>query len=561
MQISDRQRLLYLYAREGWRRFSRRLALGRNTAFRFTGTTPDRLIVAPTDLRAIDPFVAQEILQGRFPLAGRVLDVEGESPFEMDLPSHEFAVRLHSFGWVRHMRTVKDDDAFAHLRHIVNDWIVTHGRYIGGIAWDADIISQRLIAWLSHSPIILRNAEHPFYRRFLKSLAFQVRYLRHITDTTCDGEARLRARIALAMASVAMPASEATIRKAARNLDVELDRQILPDGGHSSRNPRTGLELLIDLLPLRQTYVNLGHEVPAKLIPCIDRMYPALRFFRHEGGELALFNGATSTLANELMAVLRYDETAGAAFKALPHLQYERLAHNNVVVIMDTGKPLSPELSRTAHAGCLSFEMSSGRHRFVINSGSPKFAGERFRQMARSTAAHSTVTINDRSSSRLSQSGFLGPIVTGGVSKVNVRREERAGQPDAVIASHDGYAQAFGLVHERDIGINGQANAVRGRDRLFHPDGSEPAQTHSAVAIARFHIHPSITIRQHSAHEVYLSAPDGEVWLFTCRDGEVAVEEDIFFADPSGLRKSSQLTVTFAVASQPEIQWIFSREG
>ena len=52
-----------------------------------------------------------------------------------------------------------------------------------------------------------------------------------------------------------------------------------------------------------------------------------------------------------------------------------------------------------------------------------------------------------------------------------------------------------------------------------------------------------------------------KVWLFTCRDGDVAVEEDIFFADPSGLRKSSQLTVTFAVASQPEIQWIFSREA
>ena len=76
------------------------------------------------------------------------------------------------------------------------------------------------------------------------------------------------------------------------------------------------------------------------------------------------------------------------------------------------------------------------------------------------------MTINDRSSSRLSQSGFLGPIVTGGVSKVAVRREERAGQPDAVIASHDGYVQAFGLVHERDISIDGQANAVRGRDRL-----------------------------------------------------------------------------------------------
>ncbi|WP_275786693.1 heparinase II/III family protein [Pararhizobium gei] len=558
MRISDRQRLFHLYLHESWRRFSRRLALGRNSAFRFTGKAPDRLIVAPTDLRAVDPFVAEEIMQGRFPLAGRVLDTEGESPFEMDLPSQEFAVRLHGFGWVRHMRSIKEEDALRHLRHLVGGWIETHGRRIGGIAWDADIIAQRLIAWLSHSPIILRDAEHAFYRRFLKSLALQVRYLKHVADTTCDGEARLRVRIALAMASVAMPASEATIRKAARNLDAELDRQILPDGGHCSRNPRTGLELLLDLLPLRQTYVNLGHDVPAKLIPCIDRMYPALRFFRHQGGELALFNGATSTLANELMAVLRYDETAGAAFKALPHMQYQRLAAGRVLAIMDTGMPLSPELSRTAHAGCLSFEMSSGRHRFVINSGSPKFAGERYRQMARMTAAHSTVTVQDHSSARLSQSRFLGPIVTGGVSRVDCVRQEA--EPDSIIARHDGYVRSFGLVHERDISLNGQGTVLRGRDRLLQQDGTDPAATNTASAVARFHIHPAIVLRQHSPHEVYLTAPDSETWLFTCRDSEVEIEEDVFFADPSGVRQSSQIAVSFTAAAQPEIQWVLSRQ-
>ncbi len=98
-----------------------------------------------------------------------------------------------------------------------------------------------------------------------------------------------------------MPSTPSAIRKASRHLDFELDRQILADGSHFSRSPRAGLELLLDLLPLRQTYVNLGHDVPSRLIPCIDRMYPALRFFRHQGGELALFNGATSVLAHELV--------------------------------------------------------------------------------------------------------------------------------------------------------------------------------------------------------------------------------------------------------------------
>lgn len=283
MLFSGRRRLSYLYVREGWRRVSRRLSIGRVSTLRFTGSTPNRLIVAPTDLRAVDPFVAEEILAGRFPLAGRVLDTEGESPFEIDLPSREFAARLHSFGWLRHLRAIREDAGYVRLRQIVDDWIATHGRDLGGIAWDPDIIAQRIIAWLSHSPVVLRNAEHGFYRRFLKSLALQVRYLRHIAETVRDGEARLRVRLALAMASVSMPASPSAIRKASRHLDLELDRQILPDGSHCSRSPRAGLELLLDLLPLRQTYVNLGHDVPSRLIPCIDRMYPALRFFRHQG--------------------------------------------------------------------------------------------------------------------------------------------------------------------------------------------------------------------------------------------------------------------------------------
>jgi uncharacterized heparinase superfamily protein len=561
MLFSRKRRLLYLYLREGWRRFARRLSLGRMTALRFAGSTPDRLIVAPTDLRAVDPFAAEEILAGRYPLAGRVLDTEGDSPFEIDLPSHEFAIRLHSFGWLRHMRAIHDEAGHVRLRQIIDDWMGVHGRSIGGIPWEADVIAQRIIAWLSHSPVVLRNAEHGFYRRFLKNLAFQVRYLRHIAETVADGEARLRVRIALAMASVSMPVSDSVIRNAARRLDLELDRQILPDGGHFSRSPRAGLELLLDLLPLRQTYVNLGHDVPSRLISCIDRMYPALRFFRHQGGELALFNGATSVPAHELASVLRYDETAGEPFRSLPHALYERLSLGDSVVIMDTGRPLSVDLSRSAHAGCLSFEMSSGRNRFVINSGAPKFAGERFRQMARLTAAHSTVTVDDTSSCRFSQSRFLGAIMTEGVTRVEVERKDDPGRFEFVKASHDGYLGAFGLIHERDLAILNAGRLIRGRDRLARADGSDAGPENPAVAVARFHIHPAIGMRQHSASEIYLSAPDGEAWLFACRDGDVAIEEDIFFADPSGVRASSQITVTFALATQPEIQWTFTREG
>jgi uncharacterized heparinase superfamily protein len=456
------------------------------------------------------------------------------------------------------MRAEKNDRASGVARAIVNDWITVHGRRIHGVAWEGDVAAQRLIAWLSHSPVVLQGTDSGFYRRFMKSLMFHVRYLRRTAADAPDGEIRFRIRIALAMASVAMPARAGTVRRAGLALDREIDRQILPDGGHISRNPRAALELLLDLLPLRQTYVNLGHDVPARLIAGIDRMYPALRFFRHQDGDLALFNGATSTLANELMSVLRYDETSGQSFKALPHTRYQRLAAANTLVIVETGVPFSTDVSRTAHAGCLSFEMSSGKHRFIINSGSPKFAGNRYVQMARATAAHSTVTINDTSSSSFSRSGFLGPVMVGGVKTVTVERAETEDGRDYVKAAHDGYLGAFGVYHERELTLNAAGSILTGRDRFFSPENiSLPSGEKQASA--RFHIHPTINLVQTETDSVMLMAPDGETWVFSSPGNEVLVAEDVFFADASGVRSSDQIELVFSLSEKPEIRWFLSR--
>ena len=152
-----------------------------------------------------------------------------------------------------------------------------------------------------------------------------------------DGKDRLRARIALAFAALSLPAPASALRNATRHLAEELDRQILPDGGHISRNPLTVMELLADLLPLRQTYANQAETPPAALINAVDRMLPALRFFRHEDGALARFNGMGATIHDRIAAILRHDDTAGAPLLHAPHSGYERLSMGGTTVIADTG--------------------------------------------------------------------------------------------------------------------------------------------------------------------------------------------------------------------------------
>ena len=558
MRLADRRRLFSFGIREIWRRLCRRSAGLRLAVTSSALQVPERLIVAPTDLRALDPFVAEEILEGRFPLAGRILETYGESPFSVELPSRAFAERLHSFAWLRHIRTNKTEAACAHARQIVADWIALHGRRPKGMAWEPNIAAERVVAWLSHSTVVLQGAEAGFYRRFMRSLAYQVRYLRKIAGCTPEGETRLKLRIALAMASISMPTRAAYIRREGMRLDRELERQIMADGGHISRNPRTVLDLLIDLLPLRQTYINLGHDLPPKLIPTIDRMYPALRFFRHQDGDLALFNGASATPASELLSVLRYDETAGKPFKALPHMNYHRLSAEGTTLIVDTGRPLSPALSRGAHAGCLSFEMSSGRHRFIVNCGAPKYAGKNYRQIARSTAAHSTVTLNETSSSRFARSRFTGPLMLGGVSDVQVERWDDVHGNDWLRASHDGYLTELGYFHEREIGLNRSGDKIKGHDRLFLPEGEE-ANDEPVAAVARFHIHPAIMLSRRDEESVTMRAADGESWIFAAPGLDLLIDEDIFFADVSGVRPSQQLVIEFSPPETPEIRWMLRR--
>lgn len=553
--VRDSQRSAQLYGTEFWRRFARRIALGRLNAMRFAGGSPDRLVVAPIDLRIADSHLAEEIYSGRFAMGGTMIDTGGGSPFQMEAPNQSFARSLNGFGWLRHMRAADHDLAFANARALVDDWILVEGRELGGLAYDPDVLANRLISWFSHSPIILRGADHGFYRRFLKSIALQNRYLRHIAGAMPGDATRFKARIALAMASLCLPSSAGSVRAAVRNLDSEFELQILPDGGHLARNPLVLIELLTDLLPLRQTYVNLGQKPPRGMAAGMDRMFSALRFFRHANGELGLFNGSSALSADRLLGILRYDETAGTAFREMPHSQFQRLSAGNAILLADTGPPPKGVVSAHAHAGCLSFELSSGANRFIVNAGAPVISHTPYADFARLTAAHSTVTLDDRSSLTFSHSRFLGPIVTGGVRRVRVVSLDEEGQHQGFDATHDGYAGSLKLLHRRKIRLLASGHEVQGRDQLLRPDESTPGSSDRTAGVARFHVHPTISVSQDENGAVHLTAGDGETWAFIARDLDPQIEEDVHFADLAGPRASKQITLSFVVGEQSEIDW------
>ena len=555
-------RLWGLVAREVWRKARRRLRTGPVYRWRYSGRTPERVLIAPPDLRLADAQIAIDIYHGRYALGGHLVDTGGASPFQVDSSDRQWLEALHGFRWLRHMREAGTDLAAANARALVADWIATDGRKINGLAWMPHVTARRIIAWLQHSTVVLQGAEFGFYRAFLKSLAVQIRYLRSMAPEIPDGEERLRARIALAFAALSLPVPQSALRNASRALCVELDRQILADGGHVSRNPMAILELLADLLPLRQTFASQAEAPPPQLIGAVERMLPALRFFRHQDGALARFNGMGLTNPDRLTAILRHDDTGGAPLLHASHSGYERLTMGSTTVIADVGAAPPADVSHQAHAGCLSFEMSSGRNQFIVNCGVDEYGDDDFRPLSRATAAHTTAVLNDSSSARFAISagmnGIVGTPLVAGPRHVECRREDSSGV-QGFMASHDGYLSRFGLYHEREMALSAEGRILEGADRFFR-SGGKPAPNNGRDNVAiRFHLHPDTELYRDGQDRLVLTARHADQWQFTCDDVEPQVEESIFFAGLGGPRRSRQIVLAFAASGTPEVTWRWTK--
>lgn len=528
--------------------------------WRYGGPAPERLLIAPPDVRTADPTIATELIDGTFVFAGEVVDAPGYSPFEVIPPTPAWGREINGFSWLRHLKATDSPAARQVARELVEDWIAIHGRW-DDLAWEPDVTSTRILAWLAQSPLVLQGSDHEFYTTFLKSLNRQVRYLRRIVNELPPGMPRLKASIALAAATLSMSGQKRYSRTSARRLDEELNAQILPDGGHISRSPAVIIDILTDLLPLRQAFTARGLEPTKAIMTAIDRMMPMLRFFRHGDGAFAHFNGMGGTKSDLIATLLAYDDARGKPVLQAKHTGYSRMEAGSTILIADTGGTPPMRLSEKAHAGTLSFEFSSARQRIITNCGAPSTHLAEWRQMTRSTAAHSTLALNDTSSARFltgsSAERWLGPVVISGPEDVrsSIYENQRGHE---LVMSHDGYAALFGLVHERTLILEQDGKSLFGVDTL----SGRPIEGYDEFAI-RFHIHPGVSANMTSSGEsIFLSLPNGDAWEFEATPGvDIALEESIYMSETFGHRRSEQIVIYGNAGKMNSVTWSFVQAG
>ena len=85
---------------------------------------------------------------------------------------------LLGFGWLRHLRAADTALTRANARSLVDDWISNPGRK-RPLEHRADVLARRVVSLLSQAPLVLGDTDSKFYRKYLRGLTREIRYLRY----------------------------------------------------------------------------------------------------------------------------------------------------------------------------------------------------------------------------------------------------------------------------------------------------------------------------------------------------------------------------------------------
>jgi uncharacterized heparinase superfamily protein len=531
--------------------------------WRYRSEAAQDLLLAPPDLRVADATFADELASGSLGLGGWAVALGGRSPFSVEAPNPQWARELHGFGWLRHLAQAQTEEARALAQELVGEWLWRSRRHAAP-AWAPDVVARRLISWLSHASLLLDGLDHRRYGAVMASLADQATHLSASWRQAPDGYPRLLCLIALVCADLCMSDHERRLAQSEKLLAAELDRQIGPDGGHLSRNPAVLVELLLDLLPLRQCFAGRndgsGAGLERRVLAAIARMTAMLRHLRLGDGMLARFNGMGATERDVLATVLAYGESEA---RTAVCGGYVRLVRGPTVVVLDAGSAPPLELAGQACAGCLSFELSTGREALLVNAGMPGARDALRRAIARATASHNTLCLGERSSARLMRDTrlerTLGSPPLAHPNHVTCEMSERGDGSVEVEASHDGYVERFGLLHTRRLVLDATGCKLEGRDRLDAAKGVVRFAWDVPLAI-HFHLHPEAEARVGpSADSALLVLESGEHWRLTATHATPTIEESMHFADPVAPRRALQLVLRAQCYGATEVTWVLER--
>ena len=518
---------------------------------------PLKLAAVPRDHVAGDRQRGDALLAGKFIVGSDALPLADLDFGDVDTGS-ALGEQLQGFSWLRDLAAAASREGGARLAEaVVGRWLLAHGSKVDD-AWAPHLWGERILFWAAYAPYILSSADGGYRSALLNTLARGARHLDSNADKASPGLPRVTAWCGVVAAGLLVQGGVARVARGEAGLARALAGAQFDDGGLISRSPYEQALLVDRLGLLRAAYFAARQTIPETVEAAGAAALAAFHGIAMGDGSLSSWQGCGPGDSGRVAALI---EGCGLRARPLRNARgwgYQRLSALGTVVVLDAAPPPLRKMAARGSPSTLAFEMSDGAQRLVVNCGGPGPSPTRLPQDLidglRTTAAHSTLVIDDRNSTNILADGALGK----GVEDITIDRSE-GNDASRMEASHDGYVRAFGLLHKRSLMLGNDGKELRGADQLIAKGRKKIRE--SAPYAVRFHLAPGVEVTTTAdGMGAILRSKGAPPWNFRCRGAMLTTEESLWVDGRGRAHRTTQLAVVGEVSPMgTEIGWQFRR--
>ena len=462
---------------------------------------------------------------------------------------------LHSFLWL-----VKVDrkNSKKITKDIIKSWINNFFNY-DPYTWEMEITARRIVAWTSNTDITLVDSDTTYREKFFLSIIKQSNFLLKNLKNLFYDLSKVICCAAIILSGMIFKENDLNYKIGIKELEKVIKNYFDENGFPKSRNPEEVFVCIKYLILIREWLKEAQKPIPDFLNEIIYKCGNCYAMLSCTNKQFPLFNGATEINHKDydsFLKVLKYK------FVNKKHeiADFIKIKKKKFEFFIDCGNPPSNNFTRYYQAGCFSFELISNKQKVICNSGYNKYLSQKLTLLSRSTAAHSTLYLNDTSSCIFQKNRSINKIYGNSLlQKHKIINKDYSEDKDFyfITASHNGYEKKFGYIHTRSIKI------LKKEDKIFGQDELKKTKNYpnSLIYFIRFHIYPDIKIAKTKAgNSILISLSNGEGWLLQSQTNNLEIEKNIFLGNKNKIINNESVSISGNINEEViSTKWLIER--
>tara|TARA_Y100001970_G_scaffold445_1_gene531 strand:- start:12181 stop:13809 length:1629 start_codon:yes stop_codon:yes gene_type:complete len=456
--------------------------------------------------------------------------------------------KLNSFYWLFSIDLKSSNNI---TQTIIQNWISKNQNYEAR-TWEIDILSKRIIAWISNSKITYDESDNNYKNIFNEIISKQVNHLINEINRSSDLNDKMVGCTAIVISGIAYKNTKFLkfgLDLLKKIINTSFDNNYFP----KSRNIRQMVFYLKYFILIRELLKDSLNEIPEYLNEIIFYLGKSYDFFWGSVKHSLLFNGNNNSNYGDFdkyLSLFRYkfkndkSDISG----------YTVLKNKNAILAMDTGSTPGKQYSENYQSGPLSFEFFFKDRKLITNSGYFQNHNHQLNGISKSTATHSTLILDNSSVCNFKKNSNGKSFINKGFKTFDnqVTYEKDYWK---IQSSHDGYLTRYGVIHQRNLEYYSDKNIIIGKDKLIKKKNFNATNFE-----IRFHLLPNIKVTKLQDDETVLIELENSGWRFFSNGGKVGVETGLYFGNKNNYIENQNIFISGITQDVEQlIEWQFSK--